>query len=71
MVNQGGHSMDNMVGNDCNKVISLVPKGRKLENKNYLEFWYGTYIQQKCIKKLLTYIQDLIKFFITEYCTRT
>jgi len=38
MVNQGGHSMDNMVGNDCNKVISLVPKGRKLENKNYLEF---------------------------------
>jgi hypothetical protein len=38
MVNQGGHSMDNMMGNDCNKVISLAQKSRKLENKNYLEF---------------------------------
>jgi hypothetical protein len=66
MVNQGGHFMDNTVGNDCNKAISLVQKDRKLENKNYLEFWYGTYIQQKCIKKLLTYIQDLSKFLITE-----
>jgi hypothetical protein len=33
MVNQDGHSMDNVVGNDCNTVISLVQKGRKLGKK--------------------------------------
>jgi len=62
MVNQGGHSMDNMMGNDCNKVISLAQKGRKLENKNYLEFWYGTHIQQNASRNCWHMFKILVNF---------